>query len=516
MLLGIRTRNHAEYRILYKASQLDIAFFETPAFYDQMENALREVPRTHNFTWSSFELLNMLMSLSVLLVMLYDLHPAAIPIIVLTAIPEGLFLGHFANRWWKLSNTWANARRMARYLALLLSGRQAIKEIRIFGLGTELLKRYRQHCLSYFEEERSLRVAKLKASSGLGVVSVFGTALIWTYTVMQAVLERITLGDVSLFFQASEQCRTRFNGLVSGIGRFYEEALFAENLLGFLALDPQSVEGTLMVRDTTKFTPVTRHSLTATGSPFIEFRNVTFRYPGSMRSVLDDVSLSISKGDRVAIVGENGAGKTTLIKLLARLYDPSAGEILLEGINVKDHDLMELQARISVLFQDFVRYDLSLRDNVGFGNPLQLGDTGGILRAIDLAGANGIVEKLPFGLETMLGKTFEDGVELSGGEWQKIGISRAFMREKADLIVLDEPTAAMDAVAEHELYKRVMVLTSGKTSIVISHRFSTVRKAEMIMVLKQGKLIETGSHDELISRGGHYAYMFELQASRYV
>ncbi len=335
-----------------------------------------------------------------------------------------------------------------------------------------------------------------------------GTACIWGYAVIRAVGRHITIGDIALAFQAADRSRTGLVSLFRNLGSFYEHTIFAANLFRFLDIDPTSIEGAP--------TPPTKSPLPMPKilNKGIEFRNVSFRYPRSDRFILKNVSFSIKEGESVAIVGENGAGKTTLVKLLTRFYDPTEGIVFLDGKDLRDYDPKELHRQIGVIFQDFVRYDLSAKENIGFGQVEFLEDKEKIHDAAEKGGSSEIIRKLPEGFNTILGKAFDEGVDLSGGEWQKLALSRAFMRH-AQILVLDEPTAALDAFAEYEIHKRFVDLTSDKTTIFIFHRFSTVRMAQHILVLQNGKLVEEGSHGDLMNLNGLYTNMFNAQADRY-
>ncbi|MFZ4660386.1 MAG: ABC transporter ATP-binding protein [Caldilineaceae bacterium] len=333
---------------------------------------------------------------------------------------------------------------------------------------------------------------------------------IWLYAIVQAVLARITIGELTLIIQAVERVRTDLGELFKRGGIFYENSIFVSALFQFLDLQPNAVEGALA-----RPQPSTQQApLPIPLKQGIEFRNVSFHYPGAERLVLQNVSFTLQPGSSVALVGDNGAGKTTLVKLLARFYDPTEGAILLDGRDLRDYDVAALQANIGVIFQDFVRYQVTAQENIGFGRVEEVDDLTRIIAAADKGGAVPVIEKLPNGYQTMLGKTFENSVDLSGGEWQKMALSRAFMRD-AQILILDEPTAALDAKAEYDVYLRFAELTGGKTTIFISHRFSTVRMAQHILVLADGRLVEEGTHDQLMALGGSYAEMFTIQAERY-
>ena len=313
---------------------------------------------------------------------------------------------------------------------------------------------------------------------------------------------------MTLVFNAAQQARGQLNALVGSGGQVYEQALFATRFFDLLDMDPASVEAAL-APPAANPEPVPMPM--ARG---IEFRNVSFKYPGTDKWILRDVSFEIPARSKVAIVGENGAGKTTMVKLLSRLYDPVDGEIRFDGRDLREYDLGEVRRDVAVVFQDFFRYDLSAADNVGFGEVRALDDRDRIQAAAKQAGAHDIIEALPKGYDTVLGRTFDEGVDLSGGEWQHLAISRAFLSD-AQILILDEPTAALDAFREHRLYEQVAELSANKTVVFISHRFSTVRMADLIVVVEGGQVTELGDHETLIERNGKYAAMFNTQAARY-
>lgn len=505
-LMAYRTRMHIECLILEKAAELDMAFYETPAFHNQLALAGVESFRAHNFATLSLDLLGNLLSLGALLAMLARLHPLVVVTLVLTAAPMMLILAYAANLHWKLRGDRTPARRMSTYVAELLRSREAVKEIRLFGLHARFLQQFRQFWGQYFDEERQIRLSKERWTVALGLLSMGGIAGIWLYAIIEAVEGRITIGDVALTFQATEQARGVLAYLFQRAGMFYEHCLFADNLFVLLDLDPGSVEGALARRGED---PVPKPL-----EKGIEFRHVSFHYPGGDRDVLRDVSFCLRPGETVALVGENGAGKSTLVKLLARLYDPVEGEILVDGRDLRDLDSGEWWRQIGVIFQDFMCYHLSVQENIGFGQVEFLEDRARVVGAAEKGGALPMIEKLPDGFDTVLGKTFEEGVDLSGGEWQKVALSRAFMRD-AQVLILDEPTAGLDALAEYEVFDRFAELTAGKTTVFISHRFSTVRMADRILVLRDGQLMEEGAHGDLMAQAGHYARMFAAQADRY-
>ena len=510
-LLGIRVRHYTEYLILQKATQLDIAFFEDSTFHDQMDTVLREGYRAHNLAYRSMDVLGALVGVGAMLGLLLQLHPLAIGVLLLTSAPQAIVGGYYANRFYGLSTSRAAARRMATYFAELLSSRDAIKEVRFFGLDQPFLNRFRRFSLEYFDEERKIRLSKEWTNTFLALLAIMGTVGIWMYAIVQAIWSRITLGDVALVLQAAEQARTRLGDLFNLAGELYENSLYTTNLFHFLDLPPDSVEGALS-RPQNLSGPLI--SVSQPIQQGIEFRNVFFRYPRSDRYALKNLSCNLHPGETIALVGENGAGKTTLAKLMVRFYDPTEGSILLDGKDLREYDLDSLRRQMGIIFQDFVRFDLTARENIGFGQIEWADDLERIRRAAEWGGAQSIIDRLPGKFDHMLGRRFEGGVDLSGGEWQKIALSRAFMRD-AQILILDEPTAALDALAEYEMYRRFAELTAGKTTLFISHRFSTVRIADHILVVGDGRLKEEGTHDDLMALNGQYARMYNRQAERY-
>lgn len=510
-LLMLQVGNHAEYVLLQKASALDIAFFENPTFYDQMEIAQREIARARGFAFLSVDFAGALLSLGGVAALLIRLHPLAVVVLLLTAAPQVAVQVYYSSQLYGLYSSRTSARRMVKYLSGLLGSRDEVKEMRLFELHTPFLERHRHFWQMFVNEIKGIRFARERVNALLSLLSMGGTAAIWVYTVMQAALARITIGDMALVFQAAQQSQYALRRLFMLMGFFYENSLFTSNFFDFLDLAPDSVEGALARDGHESGAPLPMPTPVQTG---IEFRDVSFHYPGSDRLVLQNLSFVISPEETVALVGENGAGKTTLVKLLARLYDPTEGQILLDGTDLREYDLDDLRRQVGVIFQDFVRFDLTARENIGFGQVEFVEDLERVAEAADRGSARPIVDRLAEGFDTMLGRTFDGGVDLSGGEWQKLALSRAFMRE-AQILILDEPTAALDALAEYEVYKRFADLTSGKTAVLISHRFSTVRMADHIIVLKEGRLTEEGDHDELMALDGLYARMFKTQAERY-
>lgn len=512
LVLRFQVEHYVQHLLLKKAAQFDIAFFESATFYDKLDLARSESYRTFNLALLATDSLGLLLSLLLTLSLVTQFHPLAAAVMVLLAIPQLIVSSQYAKELFALLNRQTPDRRMVDYLAEMLVGRDAIKEIRLFGLQQPFLERFQRFWQNYFTETAGIVFKQERQNVLLLILSALGTGAIWLYAIVQAVLARITIGELTLIIQAVERVRTDLGELFKRGGIFYENSLFVSSLFQFLDLQPNAVEGALV-----RAQPRTQQSPPPIPAPLtqgIEFRNVSFHYPGAERLVLQNVSFTLQPGSSVALVGDNGAGKTTLVKLLARFYDPTEGAILLDGRDLSDYDVAALQANIGVIFQDFVRYQVTAQENIGFGRVEEVDALTRIMAAADKGGAVPVIEKLPNGYQTMLGKTFENSVDLSGGEWQKLALSRAFMRD-AQILILDEPTAALDAKAEYDVYLRFAELTGGKTTLFISHRFSTVRMAQHILVLADGRLIEEGTHDQLMALGGSYAEMFTIQADRY-
>lgn len=512
LVLRFQVDHYVQQLLLKKAAQFDIAFFESSTFYDKLDLARRESYRTFNLALLATDSLGLLLSLLLTLSLVTQFHPLAAAVMVLLAIPQLIVSSQYAKELFALLNRQTPDRRMVDYLSEMLVERDAIKEIRLFGLQQPFLERFQQFWQNYFTETAGIVFKQERQNVLLLILSALGMGAIWLYAIVQAVLARITIGELTLIIQAVERVRTDLGELFKRGGIFYENSLFVGTLFQFLDLQPNAVEGALV-----RPQPSTQQSPPPIPTPLkqgIEFRNVSFHYPGAERLVLQNVSFTLQPGSSVALVGDNGAGKTTLVKLLARFYDPTEGAILLDGRDLRDYDAAALQANIGVIFQDFVRYQVTAQENIGFGRVEEVDDLARIMAAADKGGAVPVIEKLPNSYQTMLGKTFEDSVDLSGGEWQKMALSRAFMRD-AQILILDEPTAALDAKAEYDVYLRFAELTGGKTTIFISHRFSTVRMAQHILVLADGRLVEEGTHDQLMALGGSYAEMFTIQAERY-
>jgi len=521
-------------RVLAKANALDLAHFETPEFYDTLRNAQRLGSQPVQLvTGGLLQLVRNAIVLISMIALLARFH-VLLPVVVLVAsLPHLLAQMYYGRFGWRLMHRQAPLYRKQGYLGSVMTGDQHAKEIRLFGLGDHLLGRYVEMALEVMRQNWDFRTRQRRTSSLLSLTSTAVTSGAYLYIVLRAAAGRISLGDLTLYSSAVSQAQNTLLNLLNGISSVYETNLQVDDLFTFLDFQPKIVSGPRRLKVPV---PIRKG---------VEFRDVHFSYPPSApaengaergppgwdrrraehngrlrtgprdREVLKGVSFTIPAGQTIALVGANGAGKTTLVKLLSRLYDPTGGQVLLDGTDLREFGLDDLRRQIAVVFQDYARYQLPARDNIGFGQVEQLADTARIEVAAAQGGAEPVIANLPQGYETTLGRMFSGGVDLSGGEWQKIALARGFMREGAQLLVLDEPTAALDAQAEYEIYERFRELTRGKTTLLISHRFSTVKMADLIVVLEHGRVIEQGSHEALTAAGGTYARLYDMQARRY-
>lgn len=502
-ILQSQLTNHVNSLIIRKAISLDLQFFENPVFYDTLQNARRQADISAlNIVNSTLQIIQQIITLVSLIILLIRFSPWLAVLVFVSAIPSFLSQSQYAERAFRAVSRRAPESRLLNYLETLLTGNDTVKEIKLFGLGEPLLKRYQELFTQFYLEDRAIAEKRTLAGLGWGMLSNLAYYGSYAWIILRTVSGLITLGDMTMFLSIFKQSQGSFRSLLDSLNRVYESNLYLDNLINYLNLQPKlavPINGRLAPK------PI-RHG--------IEFIHVSFCYPGSEIYVLKDINLHIHPGERIALVGLNGAGKTTLIKLLTRLYDPCEGQILLDGVDLREYDLTSLQQRFGVIFQDFVRYQFTIQENIGFGQIDALQDLNRIKEAAERGGANQVIEEMPQGYDTMLGRRWEKGQELSGGQWQKIALARAFMR-KAEVLVLDEPTSALDAEAEYEVFRRFGELMEGRIAVLISHRFSTVRMADRIVVLSAGKIIEMGSHQELINRDGAYARLFNLQAEGY-
>lgn len=502
-LIQLQLANRIRGEVIRKALSLELAFFENPEFYDRLQNARREAGyKPVDLIDDTFLIVQNTITLISFAVLLLRFSPWLLVILIATSIPAFVAETRFSEQGFRLLTHRAPETRQINYLGRLLTEDGSAKEIKLFNLGETLLTRYMTLFEKFFQEDKSLALKRAIAGLSLGLIATLGFYASYAWIVWRTVTGGISLGDMTLYLSIFRQGQTTFQSILSAIGNIYENNLFMAHLFDFLGLKPQ-----MAVAAEYKTLPVPL----STG---VEFRGVGFRYPESEEWTLRDINLIIRPGEKIALVGPNGAGKTTLIKLLSRLYDPTEGAILIDGIDIRELDPIELRQRIGVIFQDYVRYHVPASENIGFGQIESLHRMDQIIESARKSGAHPIIENLPEGYETMLGRWFNGGHELSVGQWQKIALARAFMRD-AEILVLDEPTASLDAETEYEIFRHFQELTAGKIAILISHRFSTVRMADQIVVIQEGRIAEVGSHDELLRREAIYAHLFSMQAEGY-
>jgi ATP-binding cassette subfamily B protein len=505
-LLRARLGNLINLRILDKALELELRHFEDSDTYDKMQNARREASaRPLSLALQILSIGQNAVTLASFAALLVSLSPWSVLVIVAASVPAFIAEARLSDESFRLYSWRAPESRRMNYLEWILTRDSHVKEVKLFGLGPLIVGRYRALFTKFFDEDRRLARKRAVWGFGLGLVSLLAFYGAYALVAGRAARAEITLGDMTLYLAVFRQGQGAFQAILGAVGSMYEDALFMSNLFTFLTL-PTAGERPRVVPPRT----VPRgHALA------IEFRNVSFRYPGKDGWALRGLNLLIRPGEKVALVGENGAGKSTFVKLLMRLYDPTEGEVLYGGVDIRDMDVEDLRSRIGAVFQDFVRYQFPVSENIGLGDVRYLEDRPRIETAAERGGAASVVAQLPKGYDTVLGGWFESGQELSAGQWQKVAVSRAYMRD-AEVLVLDEPTASIDAEAEHELFQRFQKLAADRTAIVISHRFSTVRMADRIAVLREGRIEELGSHRELVEMAGRYAHLFQLQARGYL
>ncbi len=506
-LLRARLGNLLEERILQKALELELRHFEDSETYDKMQNARREAPsRPLSLALQLVAIGQNAVTLAALSGLLWRLSPASVAVVVLASLPAFLGEARLAGESFRLYSWRAPEGRRLNYLEWILTRDAHVKEVKLFGLGPLVLSRYRELFRKFFAEDRRLALRRLANGTGFGLLSLLAFYAMYALMAGRAAAGAITLGDLTLYISVFRQGQAAIQAVLAAVGGTYEDALFMQNLFAYLAIPAGG--------ERPRRTPAA--TLPRGGPLPIELDRVSFRYPGRDAWVLQDVSLTLAPGETLGLVGENGAGKSTVVKLLLRLHEPTSGAIRWGGVDLRDLDPADLRARIGAVFQDYVRYQFSAAENIGLGEPTRLHDRARIEAAAARGGAEGVIAGLPQGYETVLGGWFEKGHELSAGQWQKLAVARAFMRQDAELLILDEPTAAIDAEAEHELFERFRQLAVGRSALVISHRFSTVRLADRIAVLHGGRLVELGSHQELLAQDGRYAHLFRLQARGYL
>ena len=501
-LLADKYTRHISIRVMKHASQLDLIAYEDPVFYDRLERARVQATDRLGMIQSIGRLVQQVITAASLSISILLFSPWLLLLLVGGILPAFLGESHFAFLGYALNFRQTPIRRQLDYLRVLGGSREAAKELKLFGLKDFLVERFSRLSDEIYVNNVNLARRRLLAGSFLSMIGTAGYYAAYVYVIWRTVSGAISLGTFTFLAGAIVQASSNIQQVFSTLSSIADQALFLTDLLAFFQMEPT-------IKTKPKALPAPRPIVRG-----FEFRDVTFTYPGVSRRVLNGLNFHLHAGERVALLGENGEGKTTLVKLMTRLYDPSEGQILLDGIDLREYDLDDLYREIGVIFQDFMRYEMTARENIAVGQ-IAARDNLRMLKAAAVKSmANEVIERLPHDYDQMLGRRFESGVDLSGGEWQKVALARAYLRD-AQVLILDEPTAALDARSEFEVFKRFAELTSGKTALFISHRFSTVRMADRIVLLENGRIAEDGSHDELSRLGGKYAEMFELQAASY-
>ena len=527
-LLGDLFSNHTSVRLMEHAATLDLYHFEDPAFYDQLERARRQTTGRIGLLAQLLGMAQDALTLMSFGAALLVYSPWLLLLLAVTVLPSFLGETHFATLEYSLLYRYTPERRRLDYLRYIGASDETAKEVQMFGLAPWLIQRFKLFSRKFYEENKRLSIRRSLVSTGLSIIGTAGYYSAYIIIVVRAVKGLLSLGSLTFLAGAFARSRDLIQRLLLGASGIYQQCLYLKDLFDFFEMKPAVVN------------PPAGRSVPAVIQKGFRFEDVGFRYPGTDAWAVRHVSFHLRPGERIAFVGENGAGKTTLTKLLARLYDPTEGRILLDDVDLREYDLGSVRQAISVIFQDFVRYDFRFEENIGVGeiekvrsyldqNETQdatmkqdkkaaAGGNGHVPSSIVVAAekslAASLLPRFKEGYQQMLGRRFDNGVELSGGEWQKVALARAYMRE-AQVLILDEPTAALDARAEYEVFLRFSELVAGRMAVIISHRFSTVRMADRIIVLKLGQVIEDGSHAELLAGGGLYAELFSLQAEGY-
>lgn len=501
-LLADRYVKHISVRLMEKASSLDLATYEDPGFHDKLERARVQATDRLLLIQQLGRLLQQVIATIALAAGIVVFMPWLLLLLLVCVIPAFLGESHFAFLGYHLAFRQTAAKREMDYLRFLGVSKESAKELKVFGLNNYLTDRFAQLADQIFSENVSLARRRFFAGSLLSVFSTAGYYGAYAYVVYVALHGRISVGTLQFLAGAIAVASQNLQTIFSTFSGIADQALFLSDLISFLDIKPR-------IRSKMGGLPCPRPIRRG-----IEFRDVSFVYPGTQRPVLWNLNLRFDQGERLALIGENGQGKTTIVKLLTRLYDPTEGAIFLDGVDLREYDVDDYVSQIAVIFQDFVRYDMTALENIGIGRVSKLPNVDEIVAAAQKSRAHDVVQKLQLGYGQMLGRRFEGGVDLSGGEWQKVALARAYLRD-AQILILDEPTASLDAKSEQQVFQQFAELTTNKISLLISHRFSTVRMADRIVVLEDGRIIEEGHHSQLMARDGKYAEMFELQASNY-
>jgi ATP-binding cassette subfamily B protein len=501
-VLADKFTRHISTRVMEHASRLDMATYEDPHFHDKMERARVQGTDRIGMIQAIGRLLQQVVTTASLAAGIFLFSPWLLGVLVLCMVPAFLGETHFAFLGYSLNFLQTPARREMDYLRVLGGSKESAKELKLFNLGSFFIHRYSIISDKLHGQAVWLAKKRLLAGSLLALVSTIGYYGAYAFVIYRTVIGALTLGTMTFLAGAIAGASSNIQTVFGTFSSIADQALFLTDLLEFFAVEPRVVSKPGAM-------PAPRPILRG-----FEFQRVSFAYAGNSRLIINNVNFRLEPGERVALVGQNGEGKTTIVKLLTRLYDPTEGQILLDGVDLREYDLEDLWKEIGVIFQDFMRYEMTATENIAIGRINERNNSFRIRSAALKSLAEPVIRKLPKGYEQVLGSRFEGGVDLSGGEWQRIALARAYLRDP-QLLILDEPTAALDARSEHEVFQRFAELTADKTALLISHRFSTVRMADRILVLQNGEIAEQGPHDQLLRCGGHYAEMFELQAANY-
>src|SRR5579863_6749547 len=501
-LLADKYTRYVSIRVMNHAASLDLIAYEDPVFYDRLERARVQATDRLVMIQAIGRLVQQSITTITLSVSIMLFSPWLMLLLIAGVLPAFLGESHFAFLGYAKNFRQTPIRRQLDYLRVLGGSKEAAKELKLFGLKKFLSERFTALSDEIYNENVALSRRKLIAGSLLSMIGTMGYYSAYVFVIWRTVQGQLTIGTLTFLTGAIQQASSNIQQIFSTIAGIGDQALFLTDLLAFFEMQPTIQSGPNALPAPR---PITRG---------VEFRNVSFSYPGNPRMVLDQINFTLHTGERLALIGENGQGKTTIVKLITRLYDPTDGQILLDGIDLREYDLEDLHREIGVIFQDFMRYEMTARENIAIGRIEELNNLELLKDAARKSLADQTIGRLSLGYDQMLGRRFDKGVDLSGGEWQKVALARAYLRD-AQLLILDEPTAALDARSEFEVFQRFSELTAGKMALFISHRFSTVRSADRILVLENGRITEEGTHDQLASLGGRYAEMFEMQASSY-
>ncbi len=501
-LLADRFTRHVSLRVMEHAARLDLTSFEDPTFHDQLERARVQATDRIAMIQAIGQVAQQVIVATSLSLAILSFSPWLLLALVLAVVPAFIGESHFAFLGYSLNLRQTPMRRQLDYLRVLGASRETAKELKLFGLAPYITGQYAQISDTLYDQNVALARRRLVVGGLLSLLSTGSYYGAYAYVIYRTVQGDLSWGSLQLLAGSIAGASASIQSIFSTFANIADQSLFLTDLVQFMRVEPTLANAPHPV-------PAPR----PIRDGFV-FEDVSFAYPGNPRPVLDRLDLRIAPGERVALVGENGQGKTTLVKLITRLYDPTGGRILLDGVDLRDYDVDDLHREIGVIFQDFVRYEMSARQNIAVGRLDAVGDDWRIRKAAGRSLAHDVIARLPAGYDQLLGRRFDGGLDLSGGEWQKVALARAYLRD-AQLLVLDEPTAALDARSEFEVFERFAELTDGRMALLISHRFSTVRMADRIVVLADGRIEEDGHHESLMARGARYARMFELQAASY-